>query len=95
MNDYDFLRKIMKCKKYNYDRASKMEQDALDRLIKSGHISYEIEDKTNRSICRITSLGANFIYEEKMKNRKWAFTTWISIFALAISTLTLIVQLIK
>ena len=85
----------MKCKKYNYDRASKMEQDALDRLIKSGHISYEIEDKTNRNICRITSLGANFIYEEKMKNRKWAFTTLISILALTISSLTLLVQLLK
>lgn len=95
MNDYKFLCKIKHLKKYDYQHASNIEKDALDRLIKSGHVTYEFDKNTNHSICKITSLGENYIYNENKENYKWKFTSLISILALLISSLTLLVQLLK
>ena len=56
MNDYKFLCKIKHLKKYDYQRASNIEKDALDRLIKSGHVTYDFDKNTNHSICKIRKL---------------------------------------
>ena len=90
MDDYTFLCKIHRHKIYNYDNASKLEQDALDRLIKDGRLSYEYDESQKHWICKITSLGENYIYIEKQENRKWVFTTWISILSLVISCISLL-----
>lgn len=66
MDDYTFLCKIHRHKIYNYDNASKLEQDALDRLIKDGRLSYEFDESQNIGYAK-SHLWVKIIFTLKSK----------------------------